>query len=145
MNSAKQAERQYIDMKGGECAYLADRLQLITEKQDGWVVRYCHKPDGSLHRLFWQNPRCSAWAQTYGQVLFMDTSERKNRYNMPLTTILVINGRNQSRNIAWCISTDSTEDTYRWILECLKHTIEVLPIEALKSRGTTVPSPVDVG
>jgi hypothetical protein len=50
------------------------------------------------------SPYQLALARLYGEVITLDVSENRNAYKMHLTTLVVVDGKNRTRNIAYCLS-----------------------------------------
>lgn len=113
-------------------AALASRLHALKEEDPSWVYHFDHE-DNRLTKLFWQTPHQVALSQLYGTVVFMDTSQNRNKHNMPLTTFLVIDDANQFRNIAHCLTSTEQADAFEWMLGHLKQTIEQTPWTKMKA------------
>ena len=56
----------------------------------------------------------------YGDILIIDVCEKRNRYSMYLTTIVAINGNNNSRNVAYALHESQDSGTFGWILTCFQ-------------------------
>jgi hypothetical protein len=115
-----------MDDDGGQMGALAKRLSALKADDPSWVFHFHHE-NNRLTRLFWQTPHQVALSQLFGGVIFLDTSQNRNKQNMPLATFLVIDDANHSRNIAHCLSSTETSEAFEWMLGHLKHSIEDLP------------------
>ena len=73
------------------------------------------------------SPGQVALARLYGEVMVLDVSEGRNLYKMHLTTIVVVDGDNRTRNIAYCLSERQDTDTFVWIFQYVARVINRQP------------------
>jgi hypothetical protein len=71
--------------------------------------------------------------QSFGEVILLDVSEARNCYKMALTTIMVVNGENQSRSVAYTLTDTQTTAAFVWIFEQYSRAV----------YGTTANVPID--
>jgi hypothetical protein len=138
INQAKQEIGNAIKDVGGEMGLLANRMEGLRAEDPAWRI-YFHHNGKSLTRLFWQTPQQAALSQLFGGVIIMDTSQKRNKYNQPLTTIVVIDDHNDSRNIAHCLHDSESAEVFEWMLRHLKKTIEDDPWTAITTAVSPVP------
>jgi len=74
----------------------------------------------TLGRLFWMSPYQQLLVKFYGHVLILDTVAAKNQYNYHLTTFTLIDGKDQSRNIAYCIHSRQDYESFLWMFNQMK-------------------------
>ena len=65
-----------------------------------------------LNHLFWMNPYQKILAKFFGDVIILDTCHGKNLYDYALTTFIVIDGDNESRNIGYCLHLYENKETF---------------------------------
>lgn len=51
-------------------------------------------------------------AEAFGEVIVLDVSEARNCYKMALTTIMVVNGENQSQSMAYALTDTQTTTAF---------------------------------
>lgn len=56
----------------------------------------------------------------FGEVLIMDTANKRNKYNMPLFFCCCIDGDGKTRLCAAALLFDEGADTWSWVLKNLK-------------------------
>src|SRR5437762_12840901 len=74
-------------------------------------------------RLWWMSPYQQLLAKFFGFVLLLDSSEGKNMFDYHVTTFIVIDGNNKSRNIAYCVHKGRDGETFAWMFGHVKSTI----------------------
>src|SRR5436190_14279730 len=121
MNQARADDRKMIDADGGQVNALSNRLSQLEAQEEGWIYRYWHNNQGRLGRFFWMNPWQVSMLRIYGDVLVVDISEARNIYNMYLTTIIVIDSENKSRDAAFCLSERQDATTFEWIFQLIQY------------------------
>ena len=76
-------------------------------------------------------------ARSFGGVIIIDVSEGRNMYNMYLTTMIVVDGENRSKSVAYCLSSSQDTDMFTWLLKsysiALYGSNNIAPIECLFS------------
>ena len=80
------------------------------------ILLAAHPETCVLTRMFWMNDGQVSTAKLYGDILVIDVCENRNLYRMYLTTLIVINGDNQARNVAYALHDSQDTDTFAWIL-----------------------------
>jgi MULE transposase domain len=115
MQKTKEHRREVIQNSGGQVNFLSNKLQQLDHEDPGWKYQFYHNPDGRLGRFFWMNPRQISLFLLYGEVVILDVSENRNAYNMHLTTVIVVDGENRTRNIAYCLHDRQDTDAFVWI------------------------------
>ena len=56
----------------------------------------------------------------FGFVLLLNSSEGKNMFDYHVTTFIVIDGNNKSRNIAYCVHKGQDRETFAWMFGRVK-------------------------
>ena len=120
MQKTKEHHREVIQNSGGQINYLSNKLQQLELKDPGWKYQFHHNDDGRLARFFWMNPRQVSLFLLYGAVIILDVSENRNAYKMHLTTVIVVDGENRTRNVAYCLHDRQDTDAFVWIFLKLK-------------------------
>lgn len=121
MNQARADERRKIDVEGGQVNALSNKLSQLEAQEEGWIYRYWHNNEGRLARFFWMNPWQVSMLHIYGDILVVDVSEGRNIYNMYLTTIIIIDSENKSRDVAFCLSERQDGTTFEWIFRLVQY------------------------
>jgi zinc finger SWIM domain-containing protein 3 len=132
MYKARQHRDKVIERIGGHMVYLSNRFAQYERDEPGWVKETWHNDQHRLGRLFWMNPSQRNLAQVYGEVIQLDTCQNRNAYGFYLTTFVVVNGDNKTRNIAYCLTDSEDTAAFEWMMEHLKTVIEAA------EYGTTV-------
>jgi zinc finger SWIM domain-containing protein 3 len=117
INQARKHHRSKVNHSGGQVNHLVYRIRELERETPGWETDFWHNDRNTLARFFWMSPYQLAVARLYGEVIALDVSENRNAYKMHLTTLVVVDGENRTRNIAYCLS--ETEDTpmFVWLLQ----------------------------
>ena len=123
MHKTKTHAKMKTRCAGGQMAELHRRFAEKV-RLDNWVMEIWLNSNGRVGRLFWMTPAMLAWVRLYGTQILVDGAEGRNSYRMALTTFCVINGNNQSRNVAHCLHETKDQGTYEWMLTILKRQIE---------------------
>jgi len=115
MDQARRDKQNHVQAFGGEISLLLKRLTdyQLEDQRWGWAVD--SRSDGTLSRLWWINPFQRTLVEIYGDVILVDVCEGRNDVDFHLTTFVVIDGENKSRDVAFCISERQDEDTFLWM------------------------------
>nr|KAJ0215267.1 hypothetical protein LSAT_V11C300112960 [Lactuca sativa] len=57
-------------------------------------------------------------------VLIIDATYKTNKYAMPFVEIVGVTSTNKTFNIAFAFITNEKEESYKWVLRCLRLTLE---------------------
>jgi MULE transposase domain len=120
VQKAKLHEKEQIHADGGEVRSIYLELQELSAKEEGWIHSFWSDENHRMARFFWMNPCQVSLLQVYGDVLSVDTSENRNLYGWPLTTIIVVDGENRSRNVAHCLSKQQDHDLFVWFFRHIR-------------------------
>jgi hypothetical protein len=116
-----------VETHGGEVNLLSNKLQEMDKVDPGWKHAFWHNQRNIMSRFFWMSPYQIVLAQTYGEALIFDVSVNRNKYKMYLTTFIVVDGENVSRNVAYCLSDRQDTDTFAWMLDRYKAAVNEKP------------------
>ncbi|XP_026433505.1 PKS-NRPS hybrid synthetase CHGG_01239-like [Papaver somniferum] len=75
---------------------------------------------GQVTHLFLAQPDCVKLAQCFPQVLIMDCTYKKNKYEMPLLNIVGHTSTKAPFTVAFCLLRDELKESYVWALEQCK-------------------------
>jgi len=104
----------------------------LSDADDLWnEVEHCQTeygssvvavPDanGELSVLFWQSPFMKQIYNSYPSMLFMDGTYKINNRNMPLYSVLVVDGEGKGQVVAYAIVRDETVGTLSTVLQVFK-------------------------
>lgn len=106
-----------------DSARFLNRLHSMKQVEGG-IFFTKHDEEGRLQNVFWSNREMLQSLRSFGEVLIMDTTNKRNRYGMPLFFCVCIDGNGTSRLCAAALLFDETGDTWVWVLECLKRAID---------------------
>ena len=63
----------------------------------------------------------------YDDILIMDSTLGKNVFNMPLVTLVGIDNFGKSRIFAFCLMSNETKVSYKWLCEGFKDIMQKIP------------------
>lgn len=107
---------------------LLQKVNDLKASDDAWVCYSDFKPvsistdDDSIHELtnfFWMSPYQVKLAERFGGVVQVDVSEGRNVYNFYLTTFVIVDGENKSRNLAYSLHNRQDALTFEWMFRRL--------------------------
>ena len=107
---------------------LLQKINGLKASDENWVCYPDFKlsststEDNSVHeltRLFWMSPYQRELGKRFGDVLQVDVSEGHNGYNFYLTTFVMVDGENNSRNLAYCLHDRQDAPTFEWMFQHL--------------------------
>ena len=127
MDQARSDRRKPIIANGGEAMTLLQILNDLKASDDNWVYypdfKSLTSTDGNsvheLTRIFWMSPYQREMGKRYGDVLQVDVSEGRNMYNFYLTTFVLVDDENRSRNLAYCMHDRQDAPTFEWMFQRL--------------------------
>jgi zinc finger SWIM domain-containing protein 3 len=118
-NSLTRARRG----KKSELSEAAQLVLLLHDRQtedDGFFFRKdVEEGTGRLRRLFWMEPQQRVLYLRYQDVVLNDNTANTNRFNMALSTFVVVDANAKSRIVACALVSGETTEDYEWILEQL--------------------------
>jgi hypothetical protein len=121
MNQTRHDKTTYAEKYGGEVGLLSNRLTALRQADERWAFNiHARDSDGILSRVFWINPYQRTLAALYGDVVILDVSEGRNVFDYHLTTFVVIDGENNSRNIGFCLTEKQDHETFEWMLNQMR-------------------------
>ena len=120
MTQARKDKLDYLQQNGGDVSMLLQKIDACKLDEPGWEYAACSELN-KLTRLFWMNPYQKVLARFFGDVIIIDSSEGKNLYDYHLTTFVVINGDNESRNIGYCLHLYEDEEAYTWMFRNMRN------------------------
>ena len=105
--------------KTEEDAYLFVQLALEQEKNGAkfWVEL---DEEQRLKRCLFISPEMLSYAQYFLDIVIVDSTYKRNRFNMVLVNILGINNYGKNVMLAFGLINDETTLTYNWIFNKLK-------------------------
>lgn len=128
MNQARRDQRCAANLEGGQVNALLNRLTELEKNEGGWFYSFWHNDNDRLARFFWMSPYQVSLTRLHGDVIVVDVSEGRNVYNMYLTTFIIIDGENRSRDIAFCLSERQDQQTFKWMFQLLKSIFDRSPV-----------------
>ena len=122
MEQARADMLKHIQENGGDAGMLLNCLNECKLADRRWEFSM-HMEGGTLTRLWWMSPYQQLLAKFFGFVLLLDSSEGKNMFDYHVTTFIVIDGHNKSRNIAYCVHKGRDGETFAWMFGHVKSII----------------------
>jgi hypothetical protein len=98
-----------------------------AEEGEFFVRRHVNAITGRLHRLFWMDTQQRGLYFRYHDVVLNDNTAQTNRFNMPLSTFVIVDANGKSRIVACALVSGETTEDYEWILEQLLENGGVAP------------------
>jgi len=120
MNQARSDARAETSNIGGDVNWIVSKLEEWEQKTPGWVYKLHPNEDGRLSRFFWMSPKQIALFRLYGYVIQFDVSYNRTRYGFYLTTVILVDGENRSRNVAYCLSERQDQEAFLWVFRHLQ-------------------------
>ncbi|KAL7606521.1 hypothetical protein Lser_V15G19176 [Lactuca serriola] len=77
-----------------------------------------------LENLFFIHPLSLDIWQAFPHVLIIDASYKTNKYGMPFVEIVGVTSTNKTFSIAFAFIINEKEESYKWVLTCLRLTLE---------------------
>ncbi|GBC03782.1 hypothetical protein RclHR1_05310009 [Rhizophagus clarus] len=122
-NAIQKAKHHARMIPGNEPSNDASNLlkQINTMRGDDplWFVE-CFTENNFLSRIFWMNPKQINLWMKFSDVVICDTTFGTNRYNMSLMLFIGVDRRNHSRLLGQALTRDEREESFNWIISCLK-------------------------
>nr|GEX13119.1 protein FAR1-related sequence 5-like [Tanacetum cinerariifolium] len=77
-----------------------------------------------LKALFYVHPTSFKIWRAFPHVLMIDATYKTNKYNMPFVEIVSVTSTGETFCIAFAFISEEKMDNYKWVLECLKLTLD---------------------
>ena len=143
MQQTRNDKQDHNKKCGGEVKTLMKRLGDLKLQDSQWEYRVDVGEDGTLSRLFWMSPYQRTLAEFHGEVLILDVSEGRNMYDFYLTTFVVIDAENNTRNIAYCVSENQDEETFEWMFRHLNQYLPPKFLAIFSDRAAAIANAID--
>ena len=107
------------------CRGLTDEDDLWNEVEElqreyGSSVIAVPDDNGELYLLYWQSPFMKQMYRTYPSLIFMDGTYKINNRNMPLYSLLVVDGDGKGQVVAYAVVRDETVRSLSTMLDIFK-------------------------
>jgi len=99
-------------------------------KEDCFKHKYFYKEkiiNNQLKSLFFMTKRMKLLAETFNDVVFLDSTHKTNRFNLPLLDAVIINNFGKTSTIFWGLLENEKEDSFVWALNNFKSAIGKTP------------------
>jgi len=90
---------------------LLDVLEKLLKVDEGAYVSVSHVCN-EFQYLFIQTSKMKETAQKFGSVIFMDTTYKINKNQMPVSVLMVMDGHGNGRPVGYAFLANETADTY---------------------------------
>ncbi|GJT72151.1 FAR1-related sequence 5-like protein [Tanacetum coccineum] len=99
-----------------------------------------------LEALFFVHSTSFKIWRAFPHVLMIDDTEKMNKYNMPFVEIVGVTSIRKTFCIAFAFISEEKMDNYKWVLECLKLTLDerILPRVINTDREPTIKAQHDL-
>ena len=77
-----------------------------------------------LENIFFIHPKSLDIWRAFPHVLLIDATYKTNKYNMPFVEIVGVTSTNKTFSIAFAFIMNEKEESYNWVLTCLRSTLE---------------------
>lgn len=124
MTQARKDKRDYLQQNGGDVNLLLNKIDDCKLDDSNWEYAV-YTELNQLNRLFWMNPYQKILAKFFGDVIILDTCYGRNLYDYALTTFIVIDGDNESRNIGYCLHLYEDEETFTWMFRAMRNILGI--------------------
>jgi hypothetical protein len=134
VNNAKADAKKLVD-ENGDLATLFNRLQMLQTDNPRWFIRP-KLENGTLALLLWMSPFQQLLLRYYGFVVILDPTVGKVDYGYYLTTFVLIDGNNKTKNFAYCLHSQQDTASFTWMFRNIKaqmDQINAVPIESIFS------------
>ncbi|GJU01303.1 FAR1-related sequence 5-like protein [Tanacetum coccineum] len=97
---------------------------------------YTNDVTNELKALFFVHPTSFKIWRAFPHVLMIDATYKTNKYNMPFVEIVGVTSTRKTFCIAFAFISEEKMDNYKWVLECLKLTLDecILPRVIITDR-----------
>ncbi|KAL7617493.1 hypothetical protein Lser_V15G01281 [Lactuca serriola] len=105
-----------LNLNKGDTKIIQDyfcRVQLINPN---FFYIMDFSDDGFLKNVFWIDSRARASYNYFGDVIALDTTCLKNKYNVPLVVFVGSNHHGQTISLGFALLADESQQTYTWLL-----------------------------
>ena len=122
LNFIQKVKRQFVDTSNDSVKLLE---YLLAKQHDDSLFIVIPRIDMNSLRLtgiFWMSGEQQLLYNKYHDVVLHDNTALTNKYKWPLSLFLVVDCNNKSRLLAQAFVQDETEESYIWLLKCLKRT-----------------------
>lgn len=111
----KEASKSWTpNLSEGEAESLIHYLQQ-SKKFDGAYFQYELDPRGRLLRIFWMTRRQQRLYAKYSDVILQDTTNNKNRFNLPICFIACVDNEFVTRILCQAIVTNEDTVTFEFV------------------------------
>lgn len=94
--------------------------------------------DGFLKSVFWIDSRARASYGYFGDVVSLDTTCLKKKYNVPLVVFLGVNHHGQTISLGFGLLVDESQETYTWLLRAWLTCMSGRPPQTLITDPSTI-------
>ena len=143
MEQTRTDKHNHTTREGGEVKTLMKRLGDLKNEDADWEYRADVDETGTLTRLWWMSPYQRTLAKFHGEVLILDVSEGRNMYDFYLTTFVVVDAENNTRNIAYCISESQDGETFEWMFRHLNHYLPASFVAVFSDRDGAIANAIE--
>jgi hypothetical protein len=123
---ARNVSNAIAKVKRGGLLELSEAAQLVLKLHDRQAedATFFFRKDveevtGRLRRLFWMEPQQRVLYLRYNDIVLNDNTANTNRFNMALSTFVIVDANAKSRIAACALVSGETTADYEWILEQL--------------------------
>ncbi|XP_021714665.1 protein FAR1-RELATED SEQUENCE 5-like [Chenopodium quinoa] len=93
---------------------------LHLARQSNYLTWVMTDTNNVLQHAFMAHPIMTNFLRTYPYVIGVDSTYKMNRYGMPFFEIVGVTPINQNFLVAYAFMRSESEESYRWVLQCLR-------------------------
>jgi len=125
-NKISYIQSQKYGISTNDAERLLKKLILLKE-QGGGEVRYEKDRENRLSKLFFCSQKMIILYKSFYDVIFVDTTFQKNRFNMPILCIVGFNNYGHNILLGFGLLNDSTEKSFNWAFESFSKIVDRSP------------------
>jgi len=116
-NEKKRSNREFLGISAAEAT-----IELL--KLGPYLYKYAVNEENQLDSIIVIPRALLAFFRKSSNVIFLDSTFNKNKYNRPLLNIVGLTGNNQTIPLGFAILSGQCEKSFTWALEAIKSSLE---------------------
>jgi hypothetical protein len=117
--------RSIREKQAGEVGETPMQVMFHLLQQNQYLYHHTtNSQSGRLENLFFIHPLSFDIWRAFPWIVEIDATYKTNLYNMPLVEIVGVTSTGKTFSIAYAFITNEQEANYRWVLQCLKSTLD---------------------
>ena len=100
-------------------------------QNNGGHFEYDQDSEGRLRRAIYFSKSMLIYAQKFLDIVIIDSTYKRNRFNLPLVNIIGVNNLGQNILLAFALLTNETIESYDWVCQKLKRVWNKIPLNII--------------